>query len=425
MSAWIVREWTDRATGRRRREKVKKDEMEGTKASDTFVVEWLEDGPAPRKRRREKIPEKGRPGKRLAIDRRDEINVAIRNGTYVSKDELRRQREEEERRQQEEAEAVVTWAAAKQEFIDDALPIGRAASTQRLIRDALGQFDQIVKPVTMDDIDQKAIDKFVRVRLQQKGRQGDTIMPSTVNRDLRNLKIVFNKLVEWEKMAKCPDIRFLREVEEEQPIYTEDEFVAMYEACGEVGRLVVSPECRFSAAAWWRAILCLLWETGCRKSELLSLDWRGVDFDRRCIVPPPAQTKTKTLKEFSFGDLAEQHLQQLFDAQLDGGQDRPTGLVFPWIWGLSRLDRHLAAIQKAAGIDPTRRNLKFHAFRRTVGETITERYGLDAARLKLGHSCQAITEKCYARAATRKIAQQSLMPTVGRLMTTETPNQED
>lgn len=425
MSAWIVREWIDPASGRRRREKVVSDEMEGTKPADEFVVEWLEPGPAPRKRRREKILEKGRPGKRLAKERREEVNVAMRKGTYVPKEELRRRREEEERRQQEEADSVVTWAMAKQEFLEDALPIDRAPSTQRLIRDALEMFDQIVRPVTMDDVTAKAIDKFVRVRLQQKGRRGETIMPSTVNRDLRNLRIVFNKMVGWERLPKCPEIRFLHQVEEEQPIYTEAEFVSMYEACGTVRRLAVSPECRFSAATWWRAFLCLLWETGCRKGELLALDWSGVDFDRRCVVPPPARTKTRTLKEFSFGDLAEQHLQQVAECQTGDDQAGPVGLVFPWIWGMSRLDRNLGMIQRAAGIDPTRRGLKFHAFRRTVGTTIAERYGLDAARFKLGHSCQAITEKYYARAATRKIAQQALMPTIAGLTTPSPRNQEE
>jgi integrase len=160
-----------------------------------------------------------------------------------------------------------------------------------------------------------------------------------------------------------------------------------------------------SRGLWWRTLLVLLWETGCRRGELLSLRWSEVDLEGRALAVNPANVKSKRLKISSFGDLGEQHLRRLAQFGADA-----SGLVFAWRHDPTRLNEQLGLIQAAAGIDSTRAGLKFHAFRRTVGDTIAELHGLTAAQQKLGHSTASITAKHYAAAAMRRLAKKTAMP---------------
>lgn len=378
MSAWITKEWIDDG-GKRRRQQAEPG-TRGVKESDRFVVEWLDPAGV---RRREKVRQSGRTGKQKADDRCRQIEAEMTLSLYDDK-------------------AKVSWLEVKERFIRDVVPQKRSERTRREIKATLERFQKLIAPGFMHQINGATIDTFVRKRLEQKTREGEPITNSTVNKDLRTLKAFFRWVADdWEAIDKPPKIKMLDEIETEKPTYTPAEFVAMFKHCETPTLPAGLGEC--PRGLWWRTLLALFWETGMRRGEMLALEWSGVDFDRRSVTVAPVHTKSKRVKQFNFGDLADQYLRLL-------ATYGATGHVFRWQHETARLNDALGDIQRAAGIDSTRRNLKFHAIRRTVGETTAELYGLTAVQYKLGHSSAAITAKHYAGAAMRSLAQKSAMP---------------
>jgi len=90
------------------------------------------------------------------------------------------------------------------------------------------------------------------------------ISPSTVNREVSCLKNVLNKAVEWEKLDRNPaaKIKKFREPNAKERILTFD----------EMKRLLAE------ASEDLRPVLVVALNTGMRKSEILSLRWKDVDF---------------------------------------------------------------------------------------------------------------------------------------------------
>jgi len=395
--AWVTREWLDPATSRRRREKCPPG-TKGVKATDTFVVEWLEPDAktGTRKRRRSKVAGTGRPAKRSADGLAADLTAHMQLGSYQP---------------EPDDSDVPTWAAARRQYFKLELQAKElAASTLRDIGDTLDRFQAIINPGRLDAITTDVVLEFVVARKKQRGRGGRKLGASTVNKDLRNLRAFFRWCADPDRtlMQRAPKIRMLAEPKTEKPSYTEEEFAKMFEACREATLPVGLP---FTIGTWWRTYFACLWETGMRRGELLHIRWSDVDLDRRCLRPVPATTKTKTrLREYSFGDLAAQHLEAM--AEHLAGQEllTPDGRVFEWPHDETQLVRQLGKIQKGAGIDPSRRDLKFHAFRRTVGECTTELYGLEAAQHKLGHASMKTTADHYARVALRTKGREAVMP---------------
>lgn len=381
--AWITKEWID-STGKRRRAKAAPG-IKGVKATDRFVVEWLVPSAPEDIRKREKIEEAGRDGKQKADDRCAEINAELTLNLYQDKSRVR-------------------WADVKQRFVRDVVPQKRSERTRREITATLARFERIAAPVFMHQITGATIDAFIAARLKEKTREGEPITNATVNKDLRTIKGFFRKIQDdWEAIDRLPKIRMLDEIETEKPTYTSAEFVAMFKQCDITTPTLPAGLGDCPRSLWWRTLLAMFWETGMRRGEMLALEWAGVDFDRQCVTVAPQHTKSKRVKQFHFGDLADQYLRLLATYGADGH-------VFRWQHELARLNEALGDIQQAAGIDSSRRNFKFHAIRRTVGETTAELYGLTAAQYKLGHSNPQITAKHYAKAAMRSLAQKSAMP---------------
>jgi integrase len=386
-SAWICREWLDnslrdtRGRPRRRREKIKSG-MRGVKESDVWVVEWLEpDG----SRKREKIAEVGRVGKRIADDRAAQINSQLTLGSYV-------------------AQSADSWATVKDRYIRGVLPTKRAKRTQEEIISALTRFKEIAKPKSMQGITTRTIDEFIAARLAQDSRKGGKVSASTVNKDLRSLRCFFRRAVKWKVMQEAPDISVLQETENDKPHYTAAQFSRMLEHCD-----AASMPAALSAGhrhLWWQSLLVLLWETGARIGETLSVTWDRIDIENRTMHVIGSHSKTRRPKLYFFDDTAASLLERLRNLA-GGGVDV---FVFEWPHSRSQLTKNLRKIQQAAGLDYANGDLKFHAIRRSVGNVIAELYGLDVAQQKLGHTSAAITRKHYAQAAMRSKTAAAKMP---------------
>ncbi len=207
MSAWVTKESVD-DRGKLRREKVEKG-MKGIGDADRFVVEWITPD---QRRRRMKIAGKGRPAKRLADDKCDQLDAQITLGQY-------------------EDRSKATWADFITVYRRDVLnqmEVRTAACTEQAIK----SFEKLSRPTLMVGIDTKLIDTYISARRKQRGRDKDsTASPATVNRDLRHLKAVLKRAKAWGYLRDVPEVHFVREQKKIPRIVTVEEFAAVYESC--------------------------------------------------------------------------------------------------------------------------------------------------------------------------------------------------
>jgi integrase len=100
---------------------------------------------------------------------------------------------------------------------------------------------------------------------------------ATVNRELAALKNLFTMAITWGKASQNPvtQVRLFREENGRIRVVTDEEEARLLAACSPTLRPVV--------------ITAL--HTGLRKSELLSLTWQDVDFQRRTITVDAAYAK--------------------------------------------------------------------------------------------------------------------------------------
>lgn len=404
---WVSREWTDPETGKLRREKVtevrdKHDRIvvKGVSDSDVFVTEWLE----PDRRRRRERAGQGRHGMVCAFELLDQLKLEMRTKTYQSN--LVKQRTD--------------WKSAVESYIKSAVAtVKKRRASQRDVLATLKRFEAAVQPKKLDDITFATIEAFKRVRMADKagkakidpdtGEKRHLVSNGTINKDLRNLNALFRWLVDAELMQKAPKIVKLKESPRDKPSFSEEEFLLVFNHCD----VATFPRDRSAdvLALWWQTYLALMWETGARQKELLSIRWENVNMPQRTIYIEGEFTKSGKPRYIDFGDLGEACLSRL--AKLGDSASLHDRRVF--VQDMSRMNRNshrrqLARIQQAAGLDPNRWEWKFHSIRRTVGEMTTDRYSLTAAQHKLGHTSARITEKHYAKQAVRRLASQSPMP---------------
>ena len=113
-----------------------------------------------------------------------------------------------------------------------------------------------------------------RYRLRRK----DEVSGSTVNREAGCLRAVFNKAILWGLLEKNPAqgidmfperprVRFLREEEQR----------TLLEACKKSDQRLLYP------------IVALAMLTGLRRGELLALEWRHIDLQRKILMVEPAK----------------------------------------------------------------------------------------------------------------------------------------
>lgn len=99
----------------------------------------------------------------------------------------------------------------------------------------------------------------------------------TINRELAFLRNLFNKAIDWGKATENPvrKVRFARENNERPRFLDPEEEVRLLAQCG----------------AQLKPLVMTALHTGFRSSELLSLTWKDVDFQRRSITVRTAYAK--------------------------------------------------------------------------------------------------------------------------------------
>jgi len=313
MAAWVTKEWY--VDGKRRRERTKAG-MKGVNESDQFVVEWI----SPTKRRhREKIEGSGRPAKRLADLRCDQINSAITLGTYEDK-------------------SRADWSVFRQEY-NRTILVGLKPSTRGCVEVALKHFERIVKPAIVSAIDSQDIDRFIAERKMERGKKpGSKVSPATINRDLRHIKAVFRIAHDWEYVTRVPRFRMLKEPKKLVRFVTPDHFVALYTACDAAER---PAGLSFPPADWWRALLLFNYMTGWRVSEPLALRRDDLNLESGVAITRADDNKGARDERVPLHPLVVEHLKRIQSFE---------DLVFSWPHRRDALWDEFHNIQTAAEI---------------------------------------------------------------------------
>ena len=121
-----------------------------------------------------------------------------------------------------------------------------------------------VGDILLPDLSRKHIDLFVQSELA-KGNK-----PVTVNKDLRSLKAILNKAVEWEYIKESPMAKYkMLKVDKKPPrALTREEIVRLLSAIDD---------------EHFRLFVAFALYSGCRRNEILSLTWDKIDLENRVI----------------------------------------------------------------------------------------------------------------------------------------------
>ena len=334
----------------------------------SWYVGWID----PEGKKRCKSCGPGAGGKSIAEKERRRVEAELLTGTYKSA-------------------AKKTWADFRQEF-ETRIVAGMGSGTRRLTLDALKNFERIVKPVKLASIKTQTIDEFIAKRRLERGRRnGDTISPASVNKELRHLKAVLHIAHEWGHLAAVPKFRMLREPGQVPGYVSADHFASIYRACEHAEWPDDRP---FPAADWWRGILVFAYMTGWRIGEILALRKEDVDLDTGTAFTRYEDNKGKRDAQVKLHPILVEHLRKIpsFDT-----------VIFPWNRATRSLYDEFLRIQEKAGIHlPCRDRHEhttfchvygFHDLRRAFATMNADRLTADALQGLMRHKAYQTTQR--------------------------------
>jgi len=222
----------------------------------------------------------------------------------------------------------------------------------------------------MSEVDKFHVDSYIK-KIKDRG-----LKASTINLHLNVLKRMFNKAIEWSYSIKENPVsgdRLIKEKDDgRQRVISEKEY-----------NLILD-----KAEGHLRPILICLWNTGMRKSEVLSLQWGAVDLNpkTRSLTVKAEFSKSGKERKIPVNDDLHDALRQLSE-QRDGCQNVFTYLNRP----IRTVESSFKSAIKKAGI---KRRITLHDFRHTAGTRMMAK-GVDAKSVRdtLGHSDLRETEK--------------------------------
>lgn len=225
--------------------------------------------------------------------------------------------------------------------------------------------------LTLDKINQFAIERFKRERLQTPTPRQTARKPATVNRDLHLISKILTLAVERGHLEKNPArlVKKLPEHNERYRYLTTEEETRLFETLEDL---------RFER---FRPVVIVALQTGMRRGELLSLTWRDVDFKQKSIRISSENSKTSKTR---FVPMNETCYLTLLDLSLSFEREN--------VFGLKTIDKIWQTAIKLAKVE----DFHFHDLRHTCATRLSA-LGADGFMIAeiLGHS-NLQTTKRYA-----------------------------
>ena len=131
--------------------------------------------------------------------------------------------------------------------------------------------------VLLSKINSRQAEAFISMRYSS----GVSI--STVNKDIRTLKRIFNLAIDPRGYIPENQNPFLK-IKQRKKASKKLRYVSVE----EYKRLI-----EFSKRLWWKALIAIAYGSGLRRAEILNLTWSDIDFDNKQLkVTPKQQTET-------------------------------------------------------------------------------------------------------------------------------------
>lgn len=205
-------------------------------------------------------------------------------------------------------------------------------------------------------ISKKQIQEYIQKRSGE-------VEPATVNHEVKLLRAMFNRAIEWNYLKEnpCKGIKNLKEPPGRIRYVSLDELEKLLLAC-EASSLLENPHNKgrtFSKllCAFLKSIVLLALHTGCRRSEILSLRWKDIDFKERRILIET--TKNNERRMIPINDTLYGVLKSL---PVHLGSD----LIFPGITGIQLTMAFRRACKRARIGD-----FRFHDLRHSFASYLT------------------------------------------------------
>ncbi|MCK4537379.1 MAG: site-specific integrase [Candidatus Krumholzibacteria bacterium] len=209
---------------------------------------------------------------------------------------------------------------------------------------------------------------YIRQYRQVRGRAGAS--KGTINRELALLKAMYNLGADDEVIERVPKIPMYELHNTRENFFEHDEFLALREALPE----------------HIKGLVTFAYKTGCRRGEIVNLEWSHIDMKEGKITLPARNTKTKEARVFfADSDVREVLSKQFVNRRTD----------CPYVFQKS--GKQVGEFRKSwktacdvAGVPGAR----FHDFRRTAIRNMI-RAGIDrtVAKKISGHKTDSVFER--------------------------------
>jgi integrase len=302
------------------------------------------------------------------------------------------------------------WADFRKQFADVVLAT-QAESTAAEYVNALDSFERVAKPVYMDTISTATIDTFTAKRRRENARLPNprkeskpaagaaskrpktkpepaaprNVAPATVNKELRHIRAALRKATKWGLISVAPDFTMLRESQRD-PYYIDDAtFAKLYAACDKMTK----PDGQgYTAADWWKALLCFAYLTGWRIGEILDLRRADLDLDAAVAKVDADSTKGRRDARVELHPVVIEHVRAILGFETH---------VFHWPHHARTLWADFKALKAAAGVSFAG---AFHRFRFGFANANVDTIPADLLQRLMRHQ-SAQTTRHYINAAER------------------------
>jgi site-specific recombinase XerD len=279
-------------------------------------------------------------------------------------------------------------------FLTDFKEAIKAKARRMFFSEFIKEYEEIEGPSlresTLDSIYRRAFKNFISLcgdrDLSQytprdvdlfKAKRGKDCSPTTVNMEFRALKAAFNCGVRWEfieenPFAKCSPMR----IPEKPPNYlSKDQFNALYEAVTE---------------PLFKRVFLFAVLTGMRLSEILNLEWSGIDFEKKLILVSNSEvflTKTGKMRVVPMSDRVLELLREI------RSKNEESRFVFEFkSYKLSKsyVDHKFREYRISAGLAE---GVSFHSLRHTFATWLVQSgASIYEVQKLLGHSDIKVTQ---------------------------------
>jgi integrase len=242
---------------------------------------------------------------------------------------------------------------------------------------------------------------------------GCLFSPTTVNKDIRTLRSVFNLVIEpsgYLQEGQNPFAKIRKRKKAQTPVnyMSVSEYLALENAIRKL---------------WWKAFISVAYCSGLRRGEILSLTWADIDFENQLIHIVPKK-ETKRMLEWEPKDhekrvvpLSNETAQLLADLQVQAEEGHPYVFVaakrLDWIlrrrelgmWSptsevINNLGRDLDVIRSRAGVA----KCTLHDLRRSAITNWAQKLPIQVVQQLAGHSDISTTRKYYLVVRTEDLA---------------------